>query len=382
MITVLLIALFLYALLAIITALGNGIRPQSKLTDFPLVSIVIVAKDEAKFLPACLESLAKLSYPKDKLEIMLVDDRSEDATYELMQNFVNGHSNAKILRMETVPSGYTGKTNGLIQGIGKCNGELLFITDADGEVPPNWIQSMLRGLDENIGLIGGYVQTDTKEEKGTLFSRLQSIDWIFISTIASGWANVGYPISVFGNNFFIRREVYQEHGGFQAVKDQVLEDFALVQKLRKKATSAVRVYLDKDSTITTQPVTSWAEFFSQRRRWSVGSRPHGFQAYLLMAGTFMAHLTTILAFPLQGIVTGFMALGFLVFFDFLMLIRPLKVLRRFDLLPFLPLYELFYFGYTIFFASFFLFGRTIKWKDSHLPVHASPKIKKPMTEES
>lgn len=380
MITFLLISLFFYACLATITAMGNRMRPQSQLSEFPPVSIVIVAKDEANYLPDCLDTLSELSYPKDKLEIILVDDRSKDATYTLMCQFANRNSHAKTIRMETVPPDYTGKTNGLIHGIGKCTGEILFITDADCMVPPDWIQSMLKGLNEKTGLIGGYVQTDTQEKKGTLFSRLQSIDWIFITTIASGWANLGYPISVFGNNFFIRKDVYDILGGFQAVKDQVLEDFALVQILRRKAIATVRVYLDKDSMITTQPVTSWTEFFSQRKRWSVGSRPHGFQAYLIMTVSFMAHLTAILAFPLEGIGTGSLALGFLFLFDFLMLIRPLKVLRRLDLLPLLPLYELFYFGYTIFFAPFFLFGRTIKWKDSHLPVNAYPKMKNTLPE--
>ena len=70
MITFLLIALFLYACLATITAMGNRMRPKSQLSDFPPVSIVIVAKDEANYLPDCLDTLSKLSYPKNKLEII------------------------------------------------------------------------------------------------------------------------------------------------------------------------------------------------------------------------------------------------------------------------------------------------------------------------
>jgi cellulose synthase/poly-beta-1,6-N-acetylglucosamine synthase-like glycosyltransferase len=336
------------------------------MTPLPSVSVIIIARDEEKWLPACLHSLTQLDYPFSKLEFIMVNDRSKDRTGHIMNQFAGTYPNAKAISLKKISSNSTGKIQGLIQAVKRSKGEILFFTDADCTVPQTWIRSLLHGLDENTGMVGGFLQLEMKNDKSTLFSHLQSIDWIYLTSMGSSWAIWGVPLSIFGNNFLIRRNLYHEIGGFQSVYGHILEDFALLRNLRNRSKSHVRIILDRKCLVTTRPAKNLSEFFTQRKRWSIGARSHGFFVYLLMTTTFLAHFMTLFVFFKGWILSGLAAYAILLFFDLLVLIRPLKILHRLDLLLYFPLYELYYFGYTLFFAPVFLLGRTATWKRSRL----------------
>ena len=111
--------------LAFMTITASSIRtslPKNFMDPRPLVSVIVVAKDEEPFLPACLDALDKLDYPSEKVDFVLVNDRSSDRTGILMERFVSTHSNAAYINVHADTAGYTGKIHGLIQGIRKSGG--------------------------------------------------------------------------------------------------------------------------------------------------------------------------------------------------------------------------------------------------------------------
>ncbi len=355
----------LYFTLSVITALGirKKIPADSNYRKGkPLVSIVVTARNEENYLPECLESLRKINYPKDKLEFILVNDRSSDKTPEIMGKFARSISSAKVINIQNNPFPYTGKVNGLIQGVKASRGEILFFTDADCIVAPTWIESTICKYDKSTGMVGGFLLLDRKGENFPLFSRLQSIDWVYFTAVGSGWANLGHPLSIFGNNFSIRKKLYDTVGGFESVGNHVIEDFALTRNVYKKTNSRIRIALDHRNCVITRPVKTLKEFLIQRKRWAVGGRSHGFLGFFLMGITFLVNLFLLILLIAGNFQPALFFFTMLLVADIILLHHPLKILKRLDLLLYILPYKLFYIGYTLLFAPILLFARNIQWK--------------------
>lgn len=121
---------------------GSGMR------GVPPVSIVIPVKNSERTLGLLLESLRKLEYPRDRLEIIVVDNASTDATASVARSFPE-----VILISEGKPSSYAARN----AGIRKSRYEYIAFLDADCEVTPSWLRDLVAPLleDSRLGLVGG-----------------------------------------------------------------------------------------------------------------------------------------------------------------------------------------------------------------------------------
>ena len=98
-------------------------------TDVPRISLLFAARDEEEKLPGSLATLAQLDYPE--LEIIGVDDRSEDATGRILDEFAESHARFRAIHVKELPAGWLGKPHALQQAYEASSGEWLLFTDAD-----------------------------------------------------------------------------------------------------------------------------------------------------------------------------------------------------------------------------------------------------------
>jgi len=91
---------------------------------YPDVSVVIAARNEARNLPGLLAALAGQSYPEDRLEIIIVDDQSTDATQRILAAGAEQMGNLRTLRLEEIPAGWAPKKWALAAGIGASQMDL------------------------------------------------------------------------------------------------------------------------------------------------------------------------------------------------------------------------------------------------------------------
>jgi hypothetical protein len=96
---------------------------------FPKISIVVAARNEAAGIEAALESLLALEYPE--LEWIVVDDRSDDGTSEVLSSLAARHRPLTIVRVDRLPAGWLGKNHALARGVERASGEWILFTDAD-----------------------------------------------------------------------------------------------------------------------------------------------------------------------------------------------------------------------------------------------------------
>src|SRR6202158_3745791 len=97
--------------------------------SLPCISLLFAARDEQEKLPKALATLAELDYPN--LEIIGVDDRSEDATGKILDDFAAKHANFRAVHVTELPAGWLGKPHALQKAYEESSGEWLLFTDAD-----------------------------------------------------------------------------------------------------------------------------------------------------------------------------------------------------------------------------------------------------------
>ena len=99
------------------------------------ISLIFAARDEEEKLPAALATLATMDYPD--LEIIAVDDRSQDATGRILDEFARTHERFRAVHVRELPAGWLGKPHALQKAYESSTGEWLLFTDADVRFAPD-----------------------------------------------------------------------------------------------------------------------------------------------------------------------------------------------------------------------------------------------------
>ncbi|RNI28931.1 glycosyltransferase [Rufibacter latericius] len=257
-----------FTLFGILLALWWNRHPKAlpPLTRFPKVSILIAARNEEDHILTCLEALDRLKYPKDRIEVLVGDDRSTDKTRQLVEAFRQSHPYVSCHGIIHDIQGTKGKANVLAQLAQLATSDIFFITDADIEVPPRWLEMLLQHLTPGTGIVTGITTT-----KGTkLFDRLQTLDWLYNLGLMQVVADRNLPVSTMGNNMLVTREAYKAVGGFENIPFSITEDVQLFKQVLAKGYKTKNVYHHQVLALS-YPAPNLMTLLQQRRRWMRGS---------------------------------------------------------------------------------------------------------------
>lgn len=230
------------------------------------VSVVISAHDEEENLKKLLPALYAQDHPD--FEIIVVEDRSNDNTYDLLLKETREQPKLRMVKVDHTPDNFNGKKYGLTLGIKAAKHDLILLTDAD--CVPNddqWISTMAAAFDDKTELNLGF--SYYKKEKGFLntFIRFETL-WTAIQYL--GLALAGRPYMGVGRNLayrkslFIRKKGFNPHLGVTGGDD----DLFVNQHAQKSNTT---VTIGSHATVYSWPKTTVREFFRQKvRHLSVG----------------------------------------------------------------------------------------------------------------
>ncbi len=351
-------ALFLSAAYILLGLLLLTRRLKTPAVDWePSVSVIVAARNEERNLPACLRALEELDYPPSKLQVILINDASSDATSELMHAFAQGRGNVTAIDLQAGDKRKPGKAGALAAGIEHSSGRVLLITDADCIVPRPWIRGMLRLFTPGTAVVGGLT---ILEPTSSAWQAIQAIDWLFLLSVASSASRAGLPVSWVGNNLAVRREDYEAVGGYERLPNTLVEDFSLIDAVRRRGRRCC--FLPAPETVVrSAPTAGLRDLYRQRRRWMTGIDRAPIFGLGLMAAAFAAHLGLIVAFgrPLLGLAV-FAAKAVV---DRLLIERTCRLADvRCPKGRFL-LFEVYYIAYTLLLPLFMAVDRTVVWKD-------------------
>ncbi len=233
--------------------------------ELPRVSVVICARNEERNLPRCLEAFLALDYPRDRIEVFLVDDESEDGTRRIIEEYAARDGMFRLLTTAGEPRELPGKQRPLAMGIRHATGEFVLITDADIAIQPGWVKGHLRAFTDKVGIVGSSTRVDTSS--GSLFDMVQNADLITKHAVAMGCAGLGLPLTVMGNNISFRKEAYTHVGGYEAMHVSLVEDMALMNAVVHKTPFTMTWAADPGAMVTSMPEPDFNTFVNQRLRW-------------------------------------------------------------------------------------------------------------------
>ncbi|MFQ5603662.1 MAG: glycosyltransferase [bacterium] len=351
---------------AIILFLISGLLQikNKKRSPGATVSVVVAARNEEQNLNRCLQALLSQSYPKNRLQIILVDDRSTDGTAQIAHSFQKVHRNVEVICTAEQPGKISPKKYALMKGIKQANGTLIFTTDADCVPPPDWLSETVPLFQEDVGIVLGPAPFYDHQNAWHKLLALDNLAATVVSAGAAGW-NVGVTCS--GRNLAYRKQVFELINGFQKFQHSLSgDDDLFLQEVNKQTSWRIAYSLNPDTMVPSAAAPSFSAFVKQRRRHVSASRYYSRRhqvGYLLFN---LANLY-LFGFAMSAVISRthlFAAAAFLGLkwgLDFLALFFLTHKLKQRHLLWWLPLWELFYLVNQVFISPLAFVGK-IRWK--------------------
>jgi cellulose synthase/poly-beta-1,6-N-acetylglucosamine synthase-like glycosyltransferase len=234
-------------------------KEEKELEDhFPSVTFLVPGWNEANTIGITVDSIFALDYPKEKLQVIFIDNNSTDNTKQIAQNYVEKYKNFTYLFESK-----QGKHNAMNQGLEHVTGELVACLDADSTLAPNAMTVAAQYFkDPNIMALASCMQLrDIK----TLWQRSQAVEYMLSIFWRKAYSAID-AIQVMPGPFSVfRKRVFDELGNYKSAHNA--EDFEMTLRLHKnhyKIANAHKAYV-----YTVGPATLRG-LIRQRVRWIRG----------------------------------------------------------------------------------------------------------------
>jgi cellulose synthase/poly-beta-1,6-N-acetylglucosamine synthase-like glycosyltransferase len=232
-------------------------RDRSVSTKTPSVALIIPCYNEEATAKLSIESALRTEYPKDKFELILVDDGSTDRTRDIMEEF-RGHPQVKIIFQKN-----GGKHTALNAGIAASNAEIVGCLDADTILEPDAVHRTLVCFDKpNVAAAMSAISI--RKPRGFL-QRMQSAEYTMAIFFRHALCSINAIFVTPGPFSLYRRSTLEKVGGF--VYGQQTEDMEMALRLQRAGYEIDNI---PGAHVTTHAMDTLPKLMRQRMRWSSG----------------------------------------------------------------------------------------------------------------
>ncbi len=289
-----------FVLVTLLSKPARAARARTAGTETPSVAIVVPCYNEAATVAGTCETLLALEYPKDRLEIILVDDGSTDATPSAMACFAD-NPQVRIIRKEN-----GGKHTALNAAIATTGAEIIGCLDADSFVEPNALREIIPCFaDPKVAAVTAAMSVHRPKN---LLQHMQNAEYIFGITLRHVFASVNGLYVTPGPFSFYRHSTLKEIGDFR--HGHQTEDMEMALRIQQKGYKIenapyARVYTKAPETVfkLVKQRTRWTTGFFRNilgeYRGLVGNRAHGVLGMLVLPSALIAVGSGILIFSMM-----------------------------------------------------------------------------------
>lgn len=244
------------------------VEDNEVLEEYPFVSVLVPAHNEGKVIEKTAKSLLAFDYPKDKYEIMIINDNSSDNSAEILSDISNEFKDRNFIVINTdKTNGGKGKSNALNIGFERSKGEIIAVYDADNTPEKNALKYLVSTLvkDNSLGAVIGKFRCRNKEVN--LLTKFINIETLTFQWMAqAGRWKLFNLCTIPGTNFVIRRSILEEINGWdtKAITEDTELSFRIYRMGYKIKFMPLAVTWEQEP----QTLKVW---FKQRSRWAKGN---------------------------------------------------------------------------------------------------------------
>ncbi len=293
--------------------LPEGYEPQT------FISVIIPARNEAQNIGKCIEAILAQKYPKHLLEIIVVDDHSEDDTAGVV-NAISAPQvkciNLKEFVGEAMIIAY--KKAALTAGISKSQGTLIVTTDADCIAQENWLQNIAAIYEREHPVM--VVAPVIFSCDNSLLQRFQLIDFMSMQGITVAAHNLKLGNMCNGANLAFSKAAFLKVNGYEGVNNMASgDDYLLMLKLNNSMAGRIAYLKSDQAIVSTPPQPDWGSFLQQRIRWSSKSGRYNDARLTLI-------LILVYLFNLSFLVLAILGISDPVYLQWLLMMLFIKIL--------------------------------------------------------
>ena len=238
------------------------------LKEYPMVSVMVPAHNESIVIRKTVLALLNFDYPKDRYEIIVINDNSTDDTAEVLKGIQGKYPDRKLVVINTDSVvGGKGKSNALNVALSVATGSLIAIYDADNTPAPNALKILVENLmaDDKLGAVIGKFRT--RNRNASLLTRFVNIETLAYQCMNQAGRFFFFKLcTIPGTNYVIRRSIINAMGGWdtQALSEDTEISFRIYRMGYYIKFMPLAVTWEQEP----QKLKQW---FKQRTRWAKGN---------------------------------------------------------------------------------------------------------------
>lgn len=251
----------IYYLLNYFVKLANYL-PKEKLKEVKqAVSVIICAHNEYNNLKSNLKSILNQDYPD--FEVIVVDDRSEDSSHDLLLSFQKENRQLKIVKINKVEEGINPKKNALSKGIAASKNEIILLTDADCmAISKNWIAKMAQCYQTHTEIVLG---VSLYEKKTGFLNQFIQFETLQTAALYLSAAAKRRPYMGLGRNLSYKKSLFLNNDGLQRFKSVTGgDDDLFVNRLANHVNT--EICIAPEAIIYSKPKSNWKDYLIQKTR--------------------------------------------------------------------------------------------------------------------
>jgi glycosyltransferase involved in cell wall biosynthesis len=318
-----------------------------------LLSVIVPMRNEEISIGLLLSDINRQIYPSRYIEVIVVDDHSDDRSCQEAAKFLSDS-----IRLLSLPEHKSGKKAALLMGIENSHGGVIVTTDADCRVPHTWLSTIASYFEKySPSLLLSPVCGITN----SFFDEIQELEILSLQGSTAGSAGIHHPVMSNGANLSFSKNMYWEICHlYDEKKIHSGDDMFLLHELKRRYPNRIHFLKSIQATVFTKLAPDLPSFFRQRKRWTSKARFYTDFDTIITALIVFGINATLLSTIIYGIISGSFFPLFVLFFtksaiDFLFLFRITLFFHQKRLMWWFPIVQSFYFLYICFtvFTAFF-----------------------------
>lgn len=336
-------------------------------TPVTAISVLVPARNEEGNIGYCIKSLLAQDYPQQLLDIIIIDDHSEDSTSSIVKEFEQQGVRLLSLR-DWITTGRLNsyKKKAIEAGISLAKGTLIVTTDADCSAGPDWLKNIAHCHEtKNVQLVAGPVKM--RLQRGWL-SVFQSLDFLSLQGITAASVFRGFHSMCNGANLAYTAAAFRAVDGFKDIDGPASgDDMLLMHKISRQFPGQIAYLKNRAAIVDTEPAGDIRTFLQQRIRWASKARFYeDKQVFRVLLLVYLMNLG-LLGILAAAFFSGFnavVALGFILLktlFEWPFMKSVASFYNQSGIMKYFLLFQPVHIVYTITAGSFGQFGQ-YEWK--------------------